>query len=241
MESRENFIDALSLNRFNSYEMLCPNGSLPDLIGAYHWNLLVCSNMYPFIQSVEVALRNSLHNALTQKFESDSWFDIMALDPKTLGIVNKTRNDLMKMKKPANSSDIVAALTFGFWLALLQNKYYSNQENLDKLWPELIPMVFPYYKRGQSEQKNISKRFREIKNLRNRLFHHEPIWKFKNIGTAEKSISELRKKFNEIIKAIGWISKEKKIYLREFGFVDEFKKNCDIQKLDAERNKINFQ
>lgn len=75
------------------------------------------------------------------------------------------------------------------------------------MWPDLIPLVFPYYPRGNDERKNISDRFEEIKLIRNRLFHHEPIWKFRNAKTSEECIIELRRKFNDIFKIAGQITK----------------------------------
>jgi hypothetical protein len=231
LDFNKNFIDVLSIHRFYSYEILCSQNSQAHLIGAYHWNLLICSTLYPFIQSAEIALRNAIHNALKEKFHTEYWFDQITLSYEAKQMVDKARAELQKRKAHIQAQDIVASLTFGFWLTLLQNKLHSNQSNPEKLWPQLIPIVFPHYKRGESERKLISARFREIKNIRNRLFHHEPIWKFDNDATAEKNISILRNKFEDIVKAIGWISKEKKVYLREFGFVDQFRSNCDINAL----------
>ena len=76
-------------------------------------------------------------------------------------------------------------------------------------------------------------RLEEIRLIRNRLFHHEPIWKFKNAQTAQQCIAELRRKFNDIFKAIGWMSKYKRNCLREFHFVESFKENCTLDVLDS--------
>lgn len=68
--------------------------------------------------------------------------------------------------------------------------------------------------------------------IRNRLFHHEPIWKFKNANSPQECIAELRKKFNDVFKALGWISNYKRNFLREFGFVELFKINCTLEILE---------
>ena len=110
---------------------------------------------------------------------------------------------------------------------MLKQKSYTDQFNPNRLWPDLIPSVFPYYARGQDDRKNISNRLEEIRLIRNRLFHHEPIWKFRGAKTSEECIAELRRKFNDIFKAIGWISKHKRNCLREFGFVESSGRGID--------------
>ena len=233
----EEYINALSIDRLKSYEILCPNSVQSDVIGAYHWNLLICQTLYPFIHSVEVALRNSIHKAATEKFKTEFWFDIVVTDGKSRSILEDTKNNLSRRFDNVSASDIVAALTFGFWTALIKQKTYADFRNPNRLWPDLFPSVFPYFPRGENERRHVSDRFEEIKLIRNRLFHHEPIWKFKNANTSQKCIIELRTKFNDIFKAIGWISKYKKNYLREFGFVRLFKDNCTLEVLDSYKTK----
>ncbi|HAT2009107.1 hypothetical protein G5S93_13375 [Legionella pneumophila serogroup 1] len=227
------YISALSIDRLTSYEILCPSKVDTDIIGAYHWNLLISQAFYPFIHSVEVALRNSIHHAATKKFENEFWFDIVVTDGKSRSILEDTKNDLHRRFGQVTASDIVAGLTFGFWTNLIKQKTYTDQFNPNRLWPDLIPSVFPHYARGHDDRKNISKRFEEIRLIRNRLFHHEPIWKFKNAQTPQECIAELRRKFNDTFKAIGWISKYKRNCLREFGFVESFKNNCTLEILES--------
>jgi hypothetical protein len=231
------YINALSIDRLKSYEILCPSKVDSNIIGAYHWNLLICQTLYPFIHAVEIALRNAIHHAATKKFKTEFWFEIVVTDGKSKSILEDTKNDLSRRFKQVSASDIVAALTFGFWTTLIKQKTYTDQFNPNRLWPDLIPAVFPHYARGHDERKNISKRFEEIKLIRNRLFHHEPIWKFKNAKTPQECITELNRKFKDIFKAIGWMSKHKRNCLREFGFVESFKDNCTLEVLESYRAK----
>ena len=233
----QDYISVLSIARLKSYEILCPNKVEADIIGAYHWNLLICQTLYPFIHSVEIALRNAIHHAATNKYGTEFWFDIVVLDGKSRSILEDTKNDLYRRFAHVSASDIVASLTFGFWTTLIKHKTYANSHSPYRLWPDLIPSVFPHYPRGDDERKNISKRFEEIKLIRNRLFHHEPIWKFRHAKTPEECIAELRRKFNDIFKAIGWISTYKRNCLREFGFVALFKDNCTLETLEHYKKK----
>lgn len=228
----EEYISMLSIDRLKSYELLCPSKIAGEIIGAYHWNLLISEKLYPFIHSVEIALRNSIHQAATRRFDTEFWFDIVVTDGKSKAILDDTKRDLNQRFEHVTASDIIASFTFGFWTTLIKHKTYANSHNPYRLWPDLISSVFPYYPRGDDDKKNISKRFEEIKLIRNRLFHHEPIWKFKNTQSSQDCVIELRRKFNDIFKAIGWISKYKRNCLREFGFVASFKSNCTIEVLD---------
>lgn len=224
--------DSISIERLKSYEILCPSCSSNEILGAYHWNLLMCQALYPFIHSAEVALRNGIHTATSNKFNDENWFDFVVKDGKSKAILSDLKKELSR-KKDYTSNDIIASLTFGFWVNLLKQKTYRDQFNPERLWPDLIPQVFPRYKRsGEDDRKHIFQRFEEIKLIRNRLFHHEPIWKFKNANTPGDSISQLWQKFNDIYKAIGWVSKSKQIALKEFGFVDFFKSNCRSEVLE---------
>jgi len=90
----EEYISVLSTDRLKSYEILCPSKMASDIIGAYHWNLLICETLYPFIHSVEIALRNSIHQAATRRFETEFWFDIVVTDGKSKAILDDTKKDL---------------------------------------------------------------------------------------------------------------------------------------------------
>ena len=229
----EVYDNVLPIQQLKSYQVLCLNEKDEDIIGAYYWYLLICQTLYPFVHSLEIALRDAIHHAATKKFNSEFWFDFVVKDPKSKSILDLTKNDLQNRLVEVSAPDIVAGLTFGFWTTLMKQKTYTDQFNPHRLWPDLIPSVFPHYARGHDDRKYISARFEDIRLIRNRLFHHEPIWKFKNVQTPQECIAELRRKFNDIFKAIGWISKDKRNYLREFGFVQSFKDNCKIEILDA--------
>ena len=90
----EEYISTLSIDRLTSYEILCPGKVNTDIIGAYHWNLLISQALYPFIHSIEIALRNAIHHAATRKFETEFWFDIVVNDGKSKSILEDTKNDL---------------------------------------------------------------------------------------------------------------------------------------------------
>lgn len=61
------------------------------------------------------------------------------------------------------------------------------------LWPVLLQSVFPYLKNRKIHL--IRKRLDRIRRLRNRVYHYEPIWHWK----------DLVKQHDDIVQAISWI------------------------------------
>ncbi|WP_374947140.1 hypothetical protein, partial [Agreia sp.] len=57
--------------------------------------------------------------------------------------------------------------TFGFWVRLFAPPY-------DELWRKQLHKVFPYAS-GKFKRQNVSGPLEDLRNLRNRLAHHEPV------------------------------------------------------------------
>ena len=123
-------------------------------------------------------------------------------------------------KKPTPDR-IIAGLTFGFWTTLLTDMYEDSQSDR-LLWPALTSHVFPNAPLGYTRT-DICKAFFQIKELRNRLSHHEAVWKFHHrnpvtgktdysrpVYGKQASCSLLRKHYDDIIEMIGWMSTERK-------------------------------
>lgn len=168
-----------------------------DTLARYFWNVGLSEALYPSLQSAEVALRNGLHRAATQLFKTDLWFDLsrVPFDPFVRNEVASARGALFKrgkdgIRRPVTAGDIVAELNFGFWTSLTAVQYDRV------LWPQLIPVAFPNLPAPQRKRSVLSGRFRAIKELRNRVFHHEPIWHWK----------DLEQRHDELLEAIGWMN-----------------------------------
>ncbi len=84
----------------------------------------------------------------------------------------------------------MANLTLGFWLSLFRIRYEQV------LWPKLLEPVFPHCPRNQRTRQNAYLRLDQIRRLRNRVFHHEPIWR----------LPDLSEQHLLILETIGWIS-----------------------------------
>jgi hypothetical protein len=181
---------ALSKDRLEAYRPI--GGTDLEMLTNYFWSIDLIEALVPCMHAVELALRNSIHSALTTEHGTEMWF----YQPGVLesgGVINLGRAlQDAAIKPPLRAGKIVAALSFGFWVSLLGGKYEQ------RLWQPngfaLQKTVFP--NAGGHSQKTIRQRFDAILLLRNRCFHHEGIWHRPTLKQEHADIHE----------AIGWIS-----------------------------------
>ena len=180
--------------RLEAYRLA--NGNDLDMIVNYVWNIELSEALYPCLQTFEIALRNSVHQALTNHYQSEYWFDRGDLLEWQQERVRDARDELTKSQKPLEAGRIVAELTFGFWSSMFNSPYEEI------LWHAngavLIDRVFPSLPRALRNRKKLSQRVERIRRLRNRVFHYEPIWKTPDLAQRHFQIHE----------ALDWISPE---------------------------------
>ncbi|MBA2518509.1 MAG: hypothetical protein H0V24_02480 [Chloroflexia bacterium] len=181
---------ALSRDRLEAYRSA--NGSDLEMLTNYFWNIDLIEALVPCLHAVELALRNSIHAALTTQYGTEMWFyQPGVLESSELIQLGKAFQYAAR-KPPLVAGKIVAALSFGFWLALLAGRYEQ------RLWQPnnfaLQKIVFPHANRNSQQQ--ISQRFETIAKLRNRCFHHEGIW----------YRTTLQQEHADIHQAIEWVS-----------------------------------
>jgi hypothetical protein len=183
---------SISSHRLDSYRQAGQTDF--EVIVCYLWNVALCEALYPALQSLEITLRNSIHGAAVKRYGNDFWFDLPAcnLHQHQRESVDYAKAELLKKNKPLEASRIVAELTFGFWTSLL-NSYYEQ-----KLWPWLLLPAFPCMPRRIRTRHTISSRLNRIRELRNRVFHHERISNYSDLPQRHATIGE----------ALGWVSAE---------------------------------
>ena len=198
---------ALSVERLGTYG---EDGAEPcTVLSRYLWNMALCESLYSPLQLCEVGLRNSLHRTLEQLYGVD-WFDNPAFDMTVWGKseIAKAKIQLAKDGKASPCpAQVEAELQFGFWCHLFEGHY----EFTVKFVPQHIKMVFPRLPKSLHNRKSLKHRLETIRQLRNRIFHHERIVHWKDIVTQHDNILE----------TIGWISPELNEMTRA---LDKFKK-----------------
>ena len=181
-------------------------------IAHYQCNIELAESFYPCLSILEVALRNALSRELETMTGREDWY---AVFPTTPGLSNLNRYITKASKQIAGRheivtpSKIIAELTLGFWVSLLNAEY----ELL--LWKHLR-RAFPYMPKHLRQRKNVSSPLNSFRSFRNRVFHNESIcWSMKRV----------REIHNELYQVMGWINKDLPTWALSLDRVDETKKS----------------
>lgn len=173
----------LSKPRLTSYTGYFQTKSHDEVVGIYLWNGALAAHFSTLLGYLEIALRNKIHKALTHAHNTGNWFTKVTLDKESLSKLDRIRYDgfgkSRKLRVPAPSPDeIVSKLSFGFWTSVLSS--------LGTWSGTVIPAIFPNHQLSQTplawgtakSRKAAMQFLYELKSFRNRIAHHEPIWKF---------------------------------------------------------------
>lgn len=224
-------IEKISIPRIKSYTDIGFSENSEDLILAYFYIQEISSHFFVPLQMLEISLRNAIHDALTKRFSSRNpglkWYNNVHHTPASLSILDTAKQKTGK-RFGANYSDndLVANLNFGFWVYMLDTPH-RNPANTYNFWQYEAGNIFPGNP-GKTIGELFSK-FKKVIKIRNRLYHHEPVWKNQYpIGSFSEAVNRLEKEYKTIFDAIGWISPEKKNYMEtELEFEKKFKACCD--------------
>ena len=191
-------IDTLSPGRFSTYLMVMnrdPDGALE----LYLWNAKVGETFHLPIQAAEIALRNRVNHALVAKFGAN-WWD----EQKFLALLDRERhNDLETVKRRIGNrglalvtGQIVAGLSFGFWTGMLQKRYNPT------LWGSQLRPSFPHLPPAENRD-SLARRAGKVAFLRNRIWHHEPIFK-----------TDLSLEFSQVMGLVQWLCPDTHAWIR---------------------------
>ncbi len=133
----------------------------------YRWNLQVSEAFLPALSCLEIALRNAVHDQLTAKYHRPDWWAVAPLNGHDADKVQSVARDIQSRRRgiPA-PDDIVAELSFGFWVSLLSRQYDRS------LWHSSLHLAFPGYR---GDRHSLHDKLDSVRRFRNRIMHHEPV------------------------------------------------------------------
>ena len=171
------------------------DGATPEIaLARYSLNIALSEALYPTLQFAEIALRNAIHAALTSHTGTDSWYDnLPALTTWQVQQVDDARLKLRDTNKTVTSGRMVAELNFGFWTGFF-NKVHSRT-GIGHL---VVRNVFMQAPRPERDLAKLDSRWKRIRDLRNRIFHHERILHWKDLDAQQAAI----------LQTIAWMSPE---------------------------------
>lgn len=154
----------LSRQRFEPY-LVAAGGDAGAAVELEWWNLEVAAAFVVPLNRLELALRNALHPVLCTRFRRSDWWYSAPLDENGRRKVAEAKRALVRLQgRPEVADDLVAQLTFGFWISLVSSTYHRT------LWVPALHRVFPGVARRELHED-----LRNVLVLRNRIMHHEPI------------------------------------------------------------------
>lgn len=183
----------LHTERIDSYRQ---DGADAELTMArYSLNMALSESLYPALQFSEIALRNSIHQALTTRCGTDAWYNSSAskLIPWQRDLVSDAKKSLRNIGKPLTPGRMVAELNFGFWTG-----FFNKAHGQTGIGHYLAKKAFPHAPLQERDLIRLGVRWKDIRDLRNRVFHHERILHWKDLDARHQAI----------LKVIYWISPE---------------------------------
>jgi hypothetical protein len=196
---------ALSAARFAPYR--AASASDFDAVLNYHWNVGLSEALYPALAAFEIALRNTIHATLTQRQNGDEFWFRYVLEPRQLREYAAAHAKLIDdgMANPP-AGKVVAELKFWFWTSILSGMYHQTLWNPHRA--ALLHIAFPHLPRVPNNRHFVFERCNDVRQLRNRIMHHEPVWqgmRFQRRGGPAQHLS-IDQLHARVIEAIGWIS-----------------------------------
>lgn len=164
--------EIISPLRMGTY--LQSSGHNPDrALALYLWNAKMGEAFHLPIQSFEVGLRNRVSDGISSVFGAEWWQEQDFFNEAG----ERRRHDIdvvLKRLKSKNISpdtgQLVAGLSFGFWIAMLHGRH-----NI-KIWSSELRTAFPHIPENIT-RKILHSRATQVADFRNRISHHEPIFK----------------------------------------------------------------
>lgn len=184
----------ISSTRLQRYETIC--GSDPKKsLKLYQTNLRLSQAFYPILSLFEVILRNAINHEMIRYYNDANWLRnrrntlvYSGINPRTRQPFTNTYwekkiSNILRSDRTASNGKIVSDLNFGFWTDLFESKYFPLVNGRPMCVFHQLP---PNTNRG-----NISRRLKDIKSFRNRIYHNEPI--IFHVDTNGNTIFDLQK------------------------------------------------
>ena len=158
-------VSTVSSTRISTYRQQVESDA--EALQLYTWNTAAAAAFYGPLQTLEVTLRNAVHD-LMRKAHGTTWFDNgQLLRQAEQGKVETAVQHLDELGKQPTAGRVIAELHFGFWVALFANAYDTT------IWRTDLHRIFtPRVKSRQGLHDALDR----LRTLRNRIAHHEPIF-----------------------------------------------------------------
>lgn len=191
--TKEFYEKVFSVKRMERYFRL--HKSEKKAILHYYCNIELAESFYSTLSVLEVSLRNALSRELQKMTGREDWYELFKIETNLSRLnyyIEQAKRQILNRSEEVIPSKIIAELTLGFWVTLLNSEY----ERL--LWKHLRK-AFPCMPKKMRQRKNLSTPLNTIRRFRNRVFHNESIcWNLEMVSSIHDSITNV----------MGWINKD---------------------------------
>ena len=227
----------LSIPRIQSYKTLFIDHTDQEIYGIYLWNKALCGAIYPILQAAEIALRNSI-DSVARELHGDYWYESIPHYQDTDADGNLVNNKNYKslkdslnnakrsvnrtLRKTQNIPDghkpsfdkVISETNFVVWEYVLHPCFFKVGDR-NFLWPTKTRKAFSNWPHQSAKDTHtrLYDLVSEIRPFRNRLSHHEPLWKGTTVTTEIEAIEFISKKIKAIEELLHIICDEKVKYL----------------------------
>jgi hypothetical protein len=194
----EAVISSLSQKRFETY-LVASGFNRVRALELYLWNARLGASFHLPIQAVEVALRNCINHAFVSEFGQDWWDQpnfLRLIDTERLQDITQVKRRLSRRGLVPETGQIVATLSFGFWVGVLRPRYNPI------IWGRHLRTSFPSLPLSKG-RKDLCFEAGKIARFRNRISHHEPLLK--------ENTSQLH---SDLLRLLAWLCPEKSAWIK---------------------------
>lgn len=177
----EQLISKPRLDSYKGYWKASPDCA----VGLYMWNGDVCSKVSKLLSFFEITLRNNIHREMSLSMtsgasSSSEWWTPLwtQLKPAARAKIDEVKNKAHP--RTLSADEVVSRLSFGFWPNVLSWIAKQRVNLMVKILPghPLSQLGATPNWRNAVARNSAIRDFFELKDVRNRIAHHEPLWKF---------------------------------------------------------------
>ena len=167
---------ALSDARLGTFEAVVIPSELSGALALYAWNAQVSAAMLAPLHICEVVMRNAVSDALSAVYGSRwPWATVFERSLSDPSIGFSARRELIRVRdQQPSTGKVIAELKMVFWQKMFTGRFDA------RLWNPHLRAVFPHLDTSKTVQELrglIHTDLEQLRALRNRIAHHEPIFK----------------------------------------------------------------
>ncbi len=163
-------------------------------IDEYIENLYLSKEFYIPLSILEVSLRNSLNSFFTKKVGENWLFDKIFIKPYMQDKIYTAIKILKQQDKKITQDNLMAELSFGFWILLLKKPFQEYLRYKD------LKVIFPNIEIEKDLKVNRHYIFTKVNNIRlfrNKVFHFDKIINKEEYKNIQKDIYLILRYFDE--------------------------------------------